>query len=229
MSQDKGNKMNAVLFDYCHQFPLADLKEDFGDNSSLSFSFIHRNKHNWFYGIDGAYIFGDNIKDENLFDNISTANGEIINKDGLFANVLTYERGFSSFLYSGKAYPFYKDNETGLYISIGVGYIEHRIRIQTQEDIIPHLNEEYKKGYDRLTGGVSAKMNVNYMYFSKKNNIKIYFGIELIKGWTSHLRSYNFNTRSYNSDNIRNDIIIGIKTGFIIPIFKRNDSEFHYK
>jgi hypothetical protein len=67
------------------------------------------------------------------------------------------------------------------------------------------------------------------MYFSKKNNIKIYTGIELIKGWTKNLRSYNFDTQNYTSDDYRNDILLGIKAGVIIPILRRNQEEFHYR
>jgi hypothetical protein len=107
--------------------------------------------------------------------------------------------------------------------------MQHKIRIQTQEDIIPHLDDDYKKGYDKLSGGISAKINVNYMYFSKKNNIKIYTGIELIRGWTKNLRSYNFDTQNYTSDDYRNDILLGIKAGVIIPILRRNQEEFHYR
>ena len=61
------------------------------------------------YGNRWILYFGYKIKDENLFDGIATENEEIINKDGLFANVLTYERGFSTFLNGGKAFTFMKE------------------------------------------------------------------------------------------------------------------------
>ena len=228
-AQEKQNTLNAISFDYTHQFPFADLSENYGDNSCITMRFMHKTEYNWFMGIDGSYIFGYKIKDENLFDGIATEYGEIINKDGLFANVLTYERGFSTFLNGGKAFTFYEGNETGIYLSAGIGYMQHKIRIQTQEDIIPHLDDDYKKGYDRLSGGISAKINTNYMYFSKRNNIKLYAGVELIKGWIKNLRPYNFDAKSYTSNDYRNDILVGIKVGVIIPILRKNQEEFHYR
>ena len=229
ISQEQQNKLTAILFDYTHQFPYADLAIDFGDNSSIGISVIRKRADNLLIGIDGSYIFGSKIKEESLFDEIATENGEIINKDGLFANVLTFERGFSTFLLGGKAFTFSENNESGIYLMGGIGYMQHKIRIQTQEDFIPHLSEEYKKGYDRLTGGISMKINANYMYFSKKNNIKFFAGVELIKGWTKNLRAYNFDEMEYTSKNYRNDILVGVKAGVIIPIFKRTTAEFHYR
>ena len=229
LCQEKQNTLNTILFDYCHQFPFGDLAKDYGDNSSISIGFMHKTEQNLFIKIDGSYIFGYKIKNENLFDGIATENGEILNEDGLLANVLTYERGFSTFLNGGQAFTFYEGNETGVYLSAGIGYMQHKIRIQTQEDIIPHLDDDYKKGYDRFSGGISAKVNANYMYFSKKNNIKLYAGLEVIKGWTKNLRSYNFDEMAHTSTNYRNDILLGIKAGIIIPIFKRNQEEFHYR
>jgi|TARA_B100000959_G_scaffold285573_1_gene360748 hypothetical protein len=229
LGQGKQNTLNTILFEYTHQFPFGDLAKDYGDNSSISMGYMEKTKQNWIFEIDGSYIFGYKIKSENLFDGIATKNEEIINKDGLFANVLTYERGFSIFLNGGKAFTFYEGNETGIYLFSGIGYMQHKIRIQTQEDIIPHLDDEYKKGYDRLSGGISAKFNANYMYFSKRNNVKLYAGLELTKGWTKNLRSYNFDEMSYTSANYRNDILVGIKAGVIIPIFKRNQEEFYYR
>lgn len=229
IAQEEKSSLTAILFDYTHQFPMGDLAETFGDNSSIGISLIKKRTNNWLFGIDGSYVFGSKIKAENLFNGIATENGEIINKDGLFANVMTFERGFSTFLAGGRAFTFSENNESGIYLISGIGYMQHKIRIQTQEDFIPHLDDEYKKGYDRLSGGVSVKLNVNYMYFSKKNNIKFFAGMELIKGWTKNLRAYDFNQMQHTSDEIKNDIKVGVKVGFIIPIFKRNIAEFHYR
>ena len=229
LAQEKKSSLTAILFDYTHQFPMADLQENFGDNSSIGMSVIRKKADNWLFGFDGSYIFGSKIKAENLFDGVATENGEIINEDGLFANVITFERGFSTFLLGGKAFTFAENNESGIYLLGGIGYMQHKIRIQTQEDFIPHLDDEYKKGYDRLSGGFSMKLNANYMYFSKRNNIKLYAGLELIKGWPKNLRSYNFDEMTYTSTNYRNDILLGVKVGVIIPILKRNQEEFHYR
>ena len=126
LGQGKQNTLNTILFEYTHQFPFGDLAKDYGDNSSISMGYMEKTKQNWIFEIDGSYIFGYKIKSENLFDGIATKNEEIINKDGLFANVLTYERGFSIFLNGGKAFTFYEGNETGIYLFSGIGYMQHK-------------------------------------------------------------------------------------------------------
>ena len=227
-SQEKPNSWTAFLFNYTHQFPFADLKERFGDNSSIGTILIKKTNKNWIFGVDGAYLFGHKIKNNDLFDNIGTENGEIINQDGLFANILTYQRGFSTFLLSGRAFVFDENNKHSIYVTGGIGYMNHKIHIQIQEDIIPQLNDEYKKGYDRLSGGISVKLNLNYIHFSKKNNVKFFSGVELLKGWTKELRPYFFDEKQYSSPDLRNDILFGIKAGIIIPISKKTSSEYHY-
>ena len=60
ISQEQQNTLTAILFDYTHQFPYADLAIDFGDNSSIGISVIRKRADNLLFGIDGSYIFGSN-------------------------------------------------------------------------------------------------------------------------------------------------------------------------
>ena len=66
-AQEEHRALTAILFDYTHQFPMADLQESFGDNSSIGISVIRKTTDNWLFGMDGSYIFGEKVKNENLF------------------------------------------------------------------------------------------------------------------------------------------------------------------
>ena len=57
IAQEQQNTLTAILFDYTHQFPMADLQENFGDNSSIGMSVIRKKADNWLFGFDGSYIF----------------------------------------------------------------------------------------------------------------------------------------------------------------------------
>ena len=81
------NKQNAFDFGYTHQLPIGKLAERFGDNSTISFSFMQEKESNVFYGIQGGYLFGNNVKDTTIFDNITTSTGAIIGSDVKYANV----------------------------------------------------------------------------------------------------------------------------------------------
>ena len=65
LAQEKKSSLTAILFDYTHQFPMADLQESFGDNSSIGISVIRKTTDNWLFGMDGSYIFGEKVKNKN--------------------------------------------------------------------------------------------------------------------------------------------------------------------
>ena len=73
----------------------------------------------------------------------------------------------------------------------------HKIFIETITVAIPQLNEELLKGYDRLSGGIVTKQFIGYFYFSKKNNIRFFFGIESVQGFTKDLREYSYTSQTY--------------------------------
>ena len=66
------NKQSAFTFNYTYQIPTSDLANTFGDNSAIGASYFLETANNLFYGIEGSYMFGNNVKDATLFDNIST-------------------------------------------------------------------------------------------------------------------------------------------------------------
>ena len=65
-AQDKKSSLSAFMFDYTHQFPMAELQENYGDNSSIGISFLKKTSSNLLFAVDGSYIFGSKIKKENF-------------------------------------------------------------------------------------------------------------------------------------------------------------------
>ena len=59
------NKQSAFDFGYTHQLPIGNLAERFGDNSAIGFSFMQEQESNIFYGIQGNYLFSNNVKEIN--------------------------------------------------------------------------------------------------------------------------------------------------------------------
>ena len=89
-------------------------------------------------------MFGSTLKDTNIFNNISTSTGAIIGGDGYYANVNLMQRGWNSLLFGGYAFHSNK-NLSGIYVSQGFGFLEHKIFIDTRNQNIPQLDEEMKK------------------------------------------------------------------------------------
>ena len=222
------NKLTAFMIDYTHQFPKLGLHERFNSNSAIGVSFIKEKENNVFYGIDAHYMFGNNVKDSMILDVISAESGVIIAGNGDNGDVLLYERGFNTHLIIGYAFHLNKENDNGIYLSGGLGYLQHKIHIDTKNEYIPQLTDEYKSGYDRLTSGVSTKWNADYFYFSKQGNFQFFSGIEMIYAFTKNQRIYLFDKMLPTDDKLRYDILIGIRLGIIIPISRKNKEEFHY-
>ena len=62
----------------------------------------------------------------------------------------------------------------------------------------------------------------------RKNNYRIIFGLEAICAFTKNRRPYLFNQMKYASTDLRKDILLGVRCGFILPIAGKNTEEFHY-
>ena len=222
------NKQSAFTFNYTYQIPTSDLANTFGDNSAIGASYFSETANNLFYGIEGNYMFGNNVKDSTLFDNISTSTGAIIGDDGHYTNVVLMQRGFDAHLFMGYAFHFKETNLSGIYISQGFGYLQHQIYINTKNQYIPQLDEEMKKGYDRFTNGFSTKLSADYKYYSKKGKFQANAGINYTMAYTKINRSYDFANQQHYPRQMKWDQLIGFKLEIIIPILRKNDEEYHY-
>ena len=163
-----------------------------------------------------------------MFEPINGDDGDLISQNGEINDIRFFERGAHLDFSIGKYFKLpSKKNESAIILSIGTGYLYHKIFIETLVTEIPQLSEELLKGYDRLAGGVSIKQFIGYLYFSKNNNIRFLIGLETVQGFTKDLREYNYTSQTYVHEK-RLDHLIGLKTGFIIPIKKRNTGKYYY-
>ena len=222
------NKQSAITFSYAHQLPIGKLSTKFGDNSYLGFSFFKEKGNNLFYGLEGGYIFSNNVKDTTVFENITTLSGIIIGADGKYSDVNLMQRGFDSYIFVGYAYHSKDNNLSGVYLSAGLGFLQHQIFIDTKNQNIPQLYENYKKGYDRLTNGISTKWEASYKYYSPNGQFQIFTGVNMTIAYTKNKRPYLFDKAAYTSNIGSWDNLLGINFGVIIPIQRKNEEEFHY-
>ena len=222
------NKQSTFDFGYTHQLPIGNLAERFGYNSAIGFSFMQEKENNVFYEIQGNYLFSNNVKDTTIFDNITTSTGAIIGADGQYANINLMQRGFDAHLFIGYALHLNEQDLSGFYFSGGVGFLQHQIFINTKSQNVPQLDEEYKKGYDRLTNGVSTKWEATYRYYNKRGKFQMYAGVNMTLAKTKIQREYLFDTMEYTPNTKSWDKLAGVKVGIIIPIRRKNEEEFHY-
>lgn len=207
--------------------PSADMAKRFGNNASAGGVFSLKNKKNYTLSITGAYMFGNKIYEEDILAPLATISGNVIGSDGRLAEVRFFERGYHAAVCIGKIFPFKKPNpNSGIWFTLGAGFIQHKIRIENIGNTVNGLSKEYRKGYDRLTNGIQLHEFLGYLFFSNKRLINFYAGFEFQQGFTQSRRDYNFDTMS-KDDEKRIDILTGFKVGWILPFYNKPD-KFYY-
>jgi hypothetical protein len=213
---------------YSYQFPFADMKKRFSNNSNIGGSFLYKTNQNWLWGVDGYFLFRDTVKENGILDHISTEKGFVIGRNGEYAEIHLYERGFSASLSLGKLFPAFGPNaNSGIVALASIGLLQHKIRIEDIGNFAPQLGKEYKKGYDRLSNGLAFTQFVGYIYLSNRRLINFFGGISFMEAWTKSRRTINFDTMQYDPTK-RFDCLIGLRMGWIIPLYKKVPKDYYY-
>lgn len=224
---DSAKAFPFVTVSYGFQIPSGDLATRFGPNSNAGIGFYYKTKANWIVGLQWNFLFANNVREDSIFKNILTPEGTLIDSDGKNGAYKTMQRGHLFSLSLGKIFPINKNQNSGILANMSLVGMQHKIRIQNNTNNIPQINNEYKQGYDHLTNGLGAGVFLGYMYISPKNYTNIYGGFDATIGFTRN-RRYNFNTASVNN-NLRYDILSGIRIGIILPIYSKNaDGKYFY-
>lgn len=218
----------GVNASYAQQLPGGDLAERFGSNNNVGLAAFRKLSNNLTLGAAGSFIFGNQVREPGILRNMINSAGQIVDREGAMADVFLYQRGWSAFATVGRIFPLFGPNpNSGVHVQLGGGYLRHKIRVQTQQNEVPQLEDEYLEGYDRLAAGPAALAYVGYQHFGNSGRINFHVGLELMAGFTSALRAFNFDTEQFNKAQ-RFDLLSGLRLGWSLPIYKKKDTGFHY-
>src|SRR5690606_33297929 len=164
--RDTSIALVAVSPSYAYQIPSGVLADRFGPNSNIGISAHRKFKSNFFVGAEGSFLFGNKVHEPGLLRHVINRMGQIVDKEGVMADVHLYERGYTIMGVAGKIMPIAGPNpNSGIMLKVGAGYMRHKIRIQTQENEVPNLEGDYLEGYDRLSAGPALLFFVGYQHF----------------------------------------------------------------
>lgn len=226
---DTSIAMVPITASYAYQLPGGDLGEQFGPNHNIGLSVTRKFKSNYFLGLDGSFIFGNQVQDRSMLDDLTSANGVIVNQDGNPATVLLFERGYTVMAVAGKVLPVAGPNpNSGILLKLGGGYFWHKVLIQSQNDDVPALEGEYLKGYDRLTGGPIGKVFIGYQHLGNNRFVNFLVGFEVNVAFTKSLRPFNFDTGRTDTGT-HYDGLNGLRFGWTLPIYKARDNRQYYR
>jgi len=222
-------RINLLEFKYGFHLPLGDLADRFGSASDIGITLqsIHAESR-LFFGIEGMYIFGNNVK-EDVLAQLRAFDGSIIGIDGLPGDINLKERGFYIGVNAGKIFPTTsnKNKLTGIRAQIGAGLLQHKIRVQDNAETVIALTKEYLPGYDRLTNGPAIHLGLGYHYQSPGNNFHFHIMGDLYGARTASRRDFDFASGQY-MDEKRTDLSGGVSIAYVVIISRASKPDNIY-
>lgn len=218
-----------IGFGYAFQVPDGDLGERFGPNSNIGLRTGVKMPNNLQFEIEGGFIFGNNVKhSQDLLAELKTSDGTILTANGNNATIKYHERGFHVNLMAGKVFSAFDYNpSSGFLLKAGVGFLQHNINIDVEENNVPQLEGDRKDYYDRRASGFSLHEFIGYQHFANNRVANFYIGLEFIQGFTKDRRSYNADDQSDRIEN-RMDLLHGIRAGVMLPLYDEETEETFY-
>lgn len=210
--------------------PEGDLADRYGFMNHVGLFAGYKTQKNWVFGLDAAYMFGGQVRMPGVFDHLIDSNGNITDQNGDIAIVRTMPRGFYANATVGKVIPVLSPNpNSGIYVNFGVGYLLHKLRVETQDHVVPQIELDYRKGYDRLTTGVNTSQFIGYTLMANDSPINFFAGFYAQQGFTYNRRTINFDTPDIPvSTDLRLDLQFGFKVGWMIPVYQRQPKEYYF-
>jgi hypothetical protein len=214
-----------IDFNYTNYHPQSELSKRFGMTNGFGIGASYRWEQRIIAGFEFSPLWGGNVLENSGLDSITGPSGGLIDNNGNIGIVRLYMFGYHGNAYLGYLFNTHSKNpNTGILVRSGVGYLQHKIRHQHSINIMPQLEGEMIKGYDKLTSGIMYSQFIGFQYSSILKSIHFWAGISYDFAYTVNRRGYNYDTRSYDT-NVRKDQLLGFKIGAMIPIFLHGKGE----
>ena len=207
-----------------------DLKDRYGFLNHIGLLAGYKTNKNWFWGLDANFIFGNRVNMDDIFAELRDSKGNITDANGDIATVITNSRGFNTNFAVGKIFPVLSPNaNSGIFVHGGAGFLAHKLRIETNDQVVPPVEGDYRKGYDRLSMGINFHQFVGYSFMANRGLINFYGGFYAQQGFTKNQRLVNFDQPDIPvSNDLRLDLQFGLKAGWMIPIYRRLPKEYYF-
>ena len=216
--------------------PGGDMAKRFGTSFKLGPALLYKTASNWIIGVKFDFIVGSKIHEDSLMINIKdkySANTgslyEFINNSGERVGIPLYERGYAVGIQVGRIISFSKSHpDNGLTLLTSVGFLQHKIDIFDRDKFVSQIRGDYLKGYDRLTNGLYIGEYAGYTYFAKNGLLNFTIGIDGMVGFTKCRRDYLYDLMRPDNKQ-RLDVLVGLRGGWFIPIFKRKSEDILFE
>jgi hypothetical protein len=222
-----GQDVSKLLLGLGHGggIPLGDVSERFGGQFESSIGlYKHYYKSNTMLGIDISLIYGNKVK-ENVLAGLQVDGKPLLGLNGSPSRLNLRQRGSTGFLTYAKLMSTKgEDYKGGIKWLVGIGLMEHHIRIVDDSRNNAYFSGDYLKGYDRYTFGPALKQAIGYQHISQSFNFSYSIMLEFEEGFTKSIRSVNFDTMLADESR-RLDVFINLKGRFFLTLNSRGDED----
>ncbi len=212
-----------------HYVPAGDFADRFLSPTMIGAGYHLKTRKNWLFGVDGGYMFRDGLRNpQDYLTNMRTNSGHIIAQNGDFASVIGALRGFVINGHVGKLFDWIGPNpNSGIVFRVGGGFFQHKIHFEARKHDVPQLEDEMRIYYDQMSSGFSLNQFIGYQNLANSRLTNFYIGIEAIQAFTKNQRDFNIDLGGPD-ESTRTDLLIGLKAGWIVLIYKRKPKEFYF-
>ncbi|MFN3952659.1 MAG: hypothetical protein ACK4KT_09685 [Thermaurantimonas sp.] len=215
--------------------PSDELSERFGHSYRAGTGCFFRTFSGWTFGVEGDFWFGERVLTrDKILKSVSNEQGVLLDHLGLEANLMTFQRGWIGSAFLGKLLPILNHNpNSGVLITLGGGYIQHRIRLESghQQSIIYQIENEYQRGYDRLNIGWQGRIYVGYLHAGNFQTYNFMVGIEHLLGRTISVRGFDYAAGQADENTLVNGLTT-LKISWFFSMYKeritRDKKYFYY-
>lgn len=215
--------------------PSMGLADRFGLSYRAGTGCFFRTFSGWIFGIEGDFWFGERVlsRDE-ILKSVSNQQGLVLDHLGLEANLMTFQRGWIASAFAGRLLRVLNHNpNSGLLITAGGGYLQHRIRLESghQQSIIYQIENEYQRGYDRLNTGWQGRIYFGYLHAGNYQTYNFMIGVEYMYGQTSSVRGFDY-TSGQEDHKILTNGLTTLKFSWFMSMYRervtRDKKYFYY-
>lgn len=208
--------------------PQNDLNKRFGPFNSIGLSLSEKERNGLIFGLSAFFLFNEKVKERDMLKGITTNDGFLIGGDGTLYDLYYYMRGLHLMANLSFIIPKTGHNaNSGLIASFSPGYLMHRIRFEPEDRNapLPQLTKTGMRNYDRLSGGISLNPSLGYFFLGNRGLVNFYVQLEYSLAFTKNLRDYQYDQPGPFREK-RKDDYIGMRFGWILPIYRKAADEY---
>lgn len=211
-----------------YQKPGGNLANRFGNSAGIGIEVVRQINSKWQFSLNGGFILGRDLKEDSILKYVTTSTGDLITESGIFANYNLLERGWYSYASVGRLFRLSRGAtpNCGITTDFGVGFMQHKIKLEASRSSVPYIQGDYQYGYDRLTNGFALRQSIGYQFMGINRLTNFHVSLEIQEGFTQNRRPINFDTMMKDNTK-RIDLLIGARFAWTLPIYRRSEKDYY--